>query len=190
MWHKKGVTGRKPRPPLTAERLRELALAYVGRFATTRAKLTRYLSGKVRERGWEGDREPDIAQLVDDCARLGFVDDAAFALSKARSLTGRGYGSGRVRQSLRAAGVADQDARAARDFAEQEAVEAALRLARRKRIGPYAAAPQEGEAREKALAAMIRGGHSFGLAKAIIALEPGAEPDLQSLSGAAGLTID
>lgn len=187
---KRAVTVRRPRPPLKAETLKELALAYVGRFATTRMKLSRYLTGKVRERGWEGTREPDIARIVDHCARLGFVDDAAFALSKARSLTGRGYGSGRVRQSLRAAGVADQDALPAKDLAEQEAVAAALRLARRKRIGPFSAVPMEREAREKALAAMIRGGHSFGLAKAIVALAPGADPDVASLSEAAGLTID
>ena len=165
-------------------------MAYVGRFATTRMKLSRYLAGKVRERGWAGNGEPDIAGLVDHCTRLGFVDDAAFALSKARSLTGRGYGSGRVRQSLRAAGVADQDAKAARDLADQEAVEAALRLARRKRIGPYAAAPLEREAREKALAAMVRGGHSFGLAKAIVALDPGADPDLAALYEAGARIID
>jgi len=187
---KRAVTVRRPRPPLNAEKLNELALTYVARFATTRAKLARYLIGKVRERGWQGSREPDIAEIVERCARLGFVDDAAFALSKARSLTGRGYGSGRVRQSLRAAGVADQDAQAATELAERNAVEAALRLASRKRIGPYSAAPMERDEREKALSAMVRGGHSFGLAKAIIALEPGAEPDLLSLSEAAGRIID
>ena len=39
---------RKPRPPLNSEKLNELALAYVGRFATTRAKLRSYLKRKVR----------------------------------------------------------------------------------------------------------------------------------------------
>jgi regulatory protein len=187
---KRAVTVRRPRPPLNAGTLKELALAYVGRFATTRARLARYLAGKLRERGWEGDQEPDIAGIVEHCGRLGFVDDAAFALSKARSLTGRGYGSGRVRQSLRAAGVTDEDAQPARELADQEAVEAALRLARRKRIGPYAPAPMEREAREKALAAMIRGGHSFGLARAIVALGPGAKLDLDALAAAAGVIID
>ena len=40
---------RKPRPPLDGEKLKELALAYVGRFATTRSKLATYLARKVRE---------------------------------------------------------------------------------------------------------------------------------------------
>ena len=111
-------------------------MTYVGRFATTRAKLARYLSGKVRERGWDAAQDPDYSSIVERCARNGFVDDAAFALSKARSLSGRGYGKARVVQTLRAAGVGDEEARPARALADDEAVEAALRLARRKRVGP------------------------------------------------------
>ena len=48
---------RKP-SPLTATRLQDLALSYVARFATTRAKLEAYLVRKLRERGWEGDDPP------------------------------------------------------------------------------------------------------------------------------------
>ena len=47
---------RKPRPPLNAAKLEELALGYVGRFATSRAKLLSYLKRKLRERGWDGDQ--------------------------------------------------------------------------------------------------------------------------------------
>src|SRR5205085_8707995 len=140
---------------------------------------------KLRERGWDGGDEPPIDGIIERCVRNGFVDDAAFALSKARSLTGRGYGQGRIRQSLRAAGVSDEDARSARSLADQEAVEAALRLARRKRIGPFAAETMDRPALEKALVAMIRGGHSFGLAKAIVAMDSGAEPDFDELRAAA-----
>jgi regulatory protein len=190
VWHKKGVTHRQPRPPLTQEKLAELALTYVGRFATSRMKLRRYLAGKVRERGWDGPDGPQIDDVVDRCVRNGFVDDAAFALAKARSLSGRGYGSGRVRQSLRAAGISDVDSRPAHALAREEAAEAALRLARRKRIGPFAAEIAPREMREKQLAAMIRAGHKYSLAKAILALGPGEEADPRSLSEAAGMEID
>ena len=184
------MAARRPRPPLDPATLDELALTYVGRFATTRAKLARYLRTKLRERGWAGDGEPAIEGIIERCVRNGFVDDAAFALSKARSLTGRGYGEGRVRQSLKVAGVSDEDSRSARTLADQEAVDAALRLARRKRIGPFAVEAMDRPARDKALAAMVRGGHPFGLAKAIVALDHGAEPDLDELRRAAGLAID
>lgn len=172
---------RKPRPPLDEEKLNELMLAYVARFATSRAKLAAYLSRKVRERGWAGAGDVPIEALVAKAVRVGFVDDAAFALSKALSLTGRGYGERRVGQALHAAGVAEVDSAAARDHARDDAVEAALRFARRRRIGPFAEGSADPRAGEKALAAMVRAGHGFRLAKAILALPPGAGIDRQAL---------
>jgi len=168
---------RKPRPPLDKERLEELALTYVGRFATTRAKLAAYLSRKIRERGWASDREPAIDGIVARLASLGYVDDAAYALSKSRSLTGRGYGAHRVRQSLKAAGIEEEDGEPAQSLAESEALDSALRFARRRKLGPFAASRPDPQTRQKALAAMVRAGHPFELSRAIVSLEPGAEPD-------------
>lgn len=186
MWHNQGVSrgngrqGRRERPrrelpPVDAERLREMALRYVGRFATTRAKLGDYLRRKLRERGWSGEAEPDVNGLVDRLVELGYVDDAAFALAKSRSLTARGYGEGRVRQALKLAGVRDDDGQEARDSAESEALEAALKFARRRKVGPFAVSRADPAERQKALAAMIRAGHSFTLSKALVDAEPGAE---------------
>ena len=120
---------RKPRPPLTAAKLDELALHYVGRFATSRSKLTTYLKRKLRERGWEGQAEPDLDGLAAKLARLGYVDDRAYAVSKARSLTSRGYGERRVGQALALAGIDEDDGSEARSLAQSEAVESALRKA-------------------------------------------------------------
>ena len=174
--------GRRPRPPLTAEKLEETALNYVGRFATSRAKLLSYLKRKLRERGWSGEGEPPLDALIERLARLGYVDDRAFALSKARSLASRGYGERRVAQALTIAGIDDEDRGDARDFAEAGAVEAALRFARRRSVGPFAASHPEPAERERALAAMIRAGHRFALAKAIMNMDPGQEPDTESLA--------
>jgi len=175
---------RKPRPPLTAAKLDELALHYVGRFATSRAKLLSYLKRKLRERGWDGETEPDLEGLAGKLVRLGYIDDRAFAISKARSLTSRGYGERRVGQALAMAGIGEDDGSEARSLARSEAVESALRFARRRSIGPFARAAPDPREREKALAAMIRAGHRFGLARVIVNLEPGAEADLEALGDA------
>ena len=173
--------GRKPRPPLDKDRLNELALFYVGRYATTRAKLGSYLVRKIRERGWEDTGNPEIERLVERFAEMGLVDDASFALAKSRSLSERGYGRGRVRQALRAAGIDETDGEAAREFAAEQAVDAAIRFARRRRIGPFAAECPDRKGREKALAAMIRAGHGFDLARSLVDAPPGAEFDLDEL---------
>jgi regulatory protein len=179
----KPTRGRKPLPPLDEARLNELALRYVGRFATTRAKLRSYLGRKVRERGWGGDREPDFAGMAERFAGLGYVDDASYALSKSQSLISRGYGKRRVVQALRAAGIGEDDSSTARDHADIEAVTAAVRFARRRRIGPFAqAVPADPRDRDKALAAMIRAGHAFDLSRTILALAPGEEVDIDQLN--------
>ena len=179
---------RRPRPPLDAASLNEVALAYVGRFATTRAKLRTFLHRKLRERGWEGTSAADLDGLAERFAALGYIDDTAYALSKSRSLTGRGYGLRRVEQSLRAAGVEEADAGSARQYAKDDCVEAALRFAQRRRIGPFATAVPDREARERAIGAMIRAGHAFGLARTIVNLPPGEEVDRLALSEAQGYT--
>lgn len=173
---------RKPRPPLNSDSLDELALTYVGRFATTRAKLAHYLARKIRERGWDGTAEPGVEAIAARMATLGYVDDAAYALSKSRALTGRGYGPRRVRQSLRAAGIEEQDSLPASELAQAERVEAALHFARRRRIGPFAGRRLERDEREKALAAMLRAGHDFSLSRAIVMLDPGSEVDVEALA--------
>ena len=171
----------RPRKPLNGERLHELALFYVGKFATTRAKLATYLNRKLRERGWEGDEPPDVERLVERLAGSGMIDDALYAQSKARSLTERGYGMARVRQSLRAAGINEMDGAEAQQLAAEGSADAALKFARRRRIGPYAERVLERPDREKALAAMVRAGHGFELARAIVNAEPGSELDLDDL---------
>jgi regulatory protein len=94
-----------------------------------------------------------------------------------------------VLEKLRAAGVAEEDGTAAREHAEAEAVAAALRFAKRRRIGPFAAAAiRDPREREKALGAMVRAGHGFGIARAIIALSPGADIDIEELSESGRLT--
>ena len=181
------VRARRERPPLDHKMLEELALRYVERFATTRAKLRDYLRRKLRERGWRGESAPDLEAISEQFAGLGYVDDAAYALSKARSLAGRGYGKRRLVQKLRVAGVDESDSESARAHADEEAVSAALRFAERRRLGPFAltAARDPGD-REKGLAAMVRAGHSFDLARAIIALAPGAAVDPEELRERAG----
>jgi regulatory protein len=172
---------RKQRPPLTAEKLEELALNYVGRFATSRSKLLSYMHRKIRERGWHDESDPHPDELADRMVALGYVDDRAFALSKARSLTARGYGERRVQQALMIAGIDEEQGADARQVAAEEAVNAALKFASRRSIGPYRTAKQTPQERERAIAAMVRAGHRFVLAKAITDLNPGENPDFTVL---------
>ncbi|VVT04606.1 RecX family transcriptional regulator [Sphingomonas sp. EC-HK361] len=168
--------GRAAPPPLDAAALERLALRYVERFATSRAKLADYLRRKIRERGWEGEAaDPDA--LAARLAELGYIDDRAFAEARARSLGRRGLGARRVQDAWRQAGIEAQDTAAIRPDVDERAAETALAFARRKRIGPFALAASDRPRREKQLAAMLRAGHGFAIARAIVDAPPGASTE-------------
>ena len=156
-------------------------MAYVGRFATTRAKLASYLRRKINEKGWDGQNPPEIAQLVERLAALGYIDDAAFALSKARTLGARGYGERRVSQMLHQSGFGEADGAPAKAAASDGATAAAIRYAQRRRLGPFAPQVPDLKARDRALAAMIRAGHGFDLARRLIDLAPDRDTDPDTL---------
>ncbi len=166
---------REPRP-IDAAQLQELALGYAARYATTTAKLRRYLQRKLRERLWTPEQPADIDALLDRIAALGYVDDRAFAAAKLRDMRGRGFGLARVRGALSAAGVAREDVAAALapdDDADgpDSAFAPAIAFARRRRFGPFARPDTVSDParRNRELAAMARAGHGFDVARQVLA---------------------
>ena len=165
-----GRPGRRAPRPLDAARIEELALAYVARFATSRAKLEGYLRRKLRERGWAGEDdsgEGAVSALAARFVAAGYVDDAAFARAKTGSLLRRGYGARRVAQALGAAGIA-KDVREEVRAGEGAQRRAALALARKRGFGPFGRALLDRPAREKQIAAMLRAGHRMDSARELV----------------------
>ncbi len=161
---------KKPPPPLSEERLRAIAIRYVERYQTTRQRLRRLLQRKVRERGWEeGLPPPDFDGLIEQMAGLGYVNDAAFAEARMRSLARRGLGRARIAADLAAAGI-DRDSREAL-LESADPWRAALDFARRKRFGPFGAAIADPRQRQRQLAAFARAGHPQRLAVRILDAE-------------------
>ena len=172
----RNATSRRSRrtpKPLDRTRLNDLALAYVARFATSAGKLRTYLNRKLRERGWDGDEGPDVDRLVSKFVDRGYVDDRGFGRMKASGLLARGYGARRVDETLRSAGL-DEGLRDELAPAEREARQAAISLARRRRFGPFGIVHEDEpveerhKRREKQLAAMVRAGHTFAHAQAVL----------------------
>ena len=144
-------------------------MSYVARFATTAKGLERYCRRKLRERGWSEDEpQPNIDALVQRFVRNGYVNDGEYARVRAGSLLRRGYGARRIHATLDAAGVAGNDRG---EIEEAEARRAALRLARKRRFGPFGAdgaSPDDRAVREKQIAAMIRAGHPLDSARELV----------------------
>ena len=170
---------KRVKPPLTEAKLRDLALHYAARFASTGARLEGYLVRKIRERGLAEDAEGravevDVPALVARLVELGYVDDDAYARTRARDLGARGYGARRVEETLRHAGVGEG---LRRQHAPGEAAgrRAAALMAQKRRLGPFGPPAEGGDAlarrkaHEKAVAAMLRAGHQYEHVKVILA---------------------
>jgi regulatory protein len=167
--HRQRRAHERPAPrPIDAAGLQALALQYVARYATTAANLAAYLARKLKERPWTGDTPPDITAITARMVELGYIDDAAWAAMKGRAMSARGLGPRRVAQALHAAGVSPPTADP--DATEASPLIAAVRLAEKKRLGPFARVPQNDPASQRrALAAMLRAGHSFDVARQVLA---------------------
>ncbi|WP_432769234.1 MAG: RecX family transcriptional regulator [Sphingopyxis sp.] len=180
----------RTRKALGAARLDELALSYVARFATSRAKLTRYLSRKIRESEWidESDAMAACEAVADRMERLQFLDDRQYAVMRAGAMTRRGLGVRRVKAQLYVDGIAAADSGEAIESAEAAAMDAAVGFARRRRFGPFAAvAAGDPKLRERQIAAFLRAGHPMTLARRILAIAPGDDDALAALDDAAAL---
>lgn len=188
----KGKHGRKragPRQPrkISPTYLERAALYYLERYATSAENLRRVLRRKVMRsaRYHEGVHETDaaaaeewISALVERYIRSGLLNDRTYAEARARSLHGRGKGLRAIRGTLAQKGVAeDVIEQAIATLAEEEAVEtpaaldlrAALKLARKRRLGPFGTHPDtRDENRERDMARLARAGFSYDIARRVI----------------------
>lgn len=162
-------------PSYDAATLERAALDYAARYATTRARLGAYLHRKLRERGWSGDGDAPVAALVERFADHGYVDDRAFATARAGALIKRGYGGRRIGAALRAAGIDAEIAESLKARIDAGAGEAAMRFARRKRIGPFFAGSADPAQKRRWIAMMARAGHPMDQILRVLDIMPGEE---------------
>jgi SOS response regulatory protein OraA/RecX len=123
---------------LDRERLRTVALERRRHDALTKAaRLLRYRDlseQRLAERlARAGVRAPERAEALDTLGRAGFVDDGRYALERARSLAGRGFGGAAIQLALEQDGVAGAEVEAALAALEPERDRATRIAARRGR---------------------------------------------------------
>lgn len=166
---------RAARPPgkVTAAYVERAALAYLERFASSADNLRRVLTRKVERRCRLREEEPEpFLPLVDDVVRLivasGLVDDRRYAEARTASLRRRGGSARLIVAKLAAKGV-EREVAAAALAGDTDADEraAAKALARRRRFGLYRTRDRAVH-RDKDLAALVRAGFNYGLARSVI----------------------
>src|SRR6478736_5945041 len=161
---------RKTIKPITAKYLQNAATFYLERYPSTAEGLRRVLNRRVRKAEMaEAPVIDNVKQTIDAIVAkfvdAGVIDDQAFAQTKARALHRRGTSTRLTRQKLRLAGIDADTLDKAIEGLDQELDtdprqrewQAAVALARRRRLGPFRQ-KDRADNRNRDLAAMARGG--------------------------------
>lgn len=167
---------------MSEARLERIALHHLDRYDATVAHLRRLLRRRVerslREHGGEsGPWDEAIDTLLQRLVDAGLLDDRRFARVRCDALRRRGASIRHIRADLRERGVPGPILEACLRSQHEEEHEvppervAAIRLARRRRFGPWRDPARRAERRDKDLAAMARAGFAFGLARDIVDAE-------------------
>jgi regulatory protein len=166
-------------PAPTRSKLHEAALAHLARYGTTQAGLIRVLDRRVDR--WARRAENVEPETLAGCRRAvrevaqalvasGVIDDAAFAESRARSLTRAGRSQRAVAAHLGARGVAQDTVREALPGDPEIELAACLAATRRRRIGAFRRPDAEAdELRE--LGVLARAGFGHEVASRALAME-------------------
>ena len=158
------------------------AVDYLGRYASSRHKLgqilQRFASRKLTDYDAD-DIAAAIEQTIYQCSQLGYLNDRQFAVTVARSQRRLGRSQALIRQRLRQHALDDDIiAQALAEADENSAngdLQAAIRFAQRRRLGPFAqrhsAHLQRLDARQwkqRDLGAMARAGFSMATSRQIL----------------------
>ena len=160
------------------------AVHYLGRYTASQQRLREVLKRFALRKLESHDRD-DVDRAVEtviaDCVRLGYVDDSAFALSRARGKRRAGRSALAIRRSLQEHAIDPQLVDDALQAADEDMADgelaAALRHAGRRRIGPYSLREVDEAGRNRHLASFARAGFSLAVARQVMALENAAAAD-------------
>ena len=159
--------------PVDRAWLERVAKDYLERYASTEANLRRVLRRRIRKEGGDVAALDAIAdELVARLVAIGAVDDAAFVAARVRSLLRRGKAPPAIRQALLAKGARREQIDPVLAEVDDDAkLEAAARLVRRRRFGPYHDDPRvRRERRTKELQALARAGFRYDEAARVLDL--------------------
>lgn len=170
---------RKPAKKITPQRLKNVGLFYLKRFESSVSNLRGVLQKKVNTYAHENpdfNREQALGWVEDVLAefeRLHYLDDARFAEIKIRSYLEAGKPARYIQNKLREKGVAEKLINDLLQQQEYNPEEMALKLAKRKKIGPFHKDEEERRlCRQKDMGTLIRAGFDYDVVCKVLAYNP------------------
>ena len=171
---------KKPRPArkITRQRLKNIALYYLQRFETSSENLKAVLLRRVNVYAFQN---PDwnrqeavgwIDEIVAQFEGYGYVDDARFAEMKIKDYLAAGKSVRYIKGKMQLKGIDENMVDSLLEGQDYDEYEAALHLAKKKRIGPFRADEESRrENRQKDMGTLVRAGFGYDTAQKIMDLE-------------------
>ncbi len=153
---------------LTYETLEKLALGYLDRFDSTVVNLQRVLLRKVRATAGDEDARTMVDRLLAQYVRDGILDDRRYAATMAAGLRRRGASLRAIRRKLAARGVDEATVGSALDaegIDEAGELEAAQRLVKKRKLGPWRKPGERVPRRARDFAVLARAGFSLEVSR-------------------------
>lgn len=170
---------------ITKERLRNIALYHLERFATSAENLRRVLYRRTLKAAKHHETDIEqarawIDEVVDGLVRSDAIDDSRYADGKTLTMLRRGQSPRKIRAYLASKGVSGETINTALAHATEEVgnpdLEAARAYAMRRRLGPFRTKDSSPETKQKELSALGRAGFRYDIARRIVDAE--SEDDL------------
>ena len=159
--------------------LRDLAYSYLEKYNPSKQQLKVYLLKKylTKIKGTKSKKEVTaiIDKIISNLEKNKIINDEVYSDSKARMFLKRGYSLNKINQSLRNKGIEYKYIKQSIDKIKDNEIEpdfvSALKLCKRRRIGPLR--PEENRVLfyKKDMGILARGGFSFEMSKRILDLE-------------------
>ena len=159
--------------------LKDLAYSYLEKYNPSKQQLKVYLLKKylLKIKGSRSKKEVSaiIDEIILNLEKNKILNDEMYSDSKARMFLKRGYSLNKINQSLRSKGIEDKYVKQSIDKIKENEIDpdfvSALKLCRRRRIGPVRPESNRELFYKKDMAILARGGFSFDLSKRVLDLD-------------------
>ena len=159
--------------------LRDLAYSYLEKYSPSKQQLKVFLLKKYLTKIKGTKTKKEVSSIIDEIVlkleKNRIINDELYSDSKARMFLKRGYSLNKINQSLRNKGIDIKYIKQSIDKIKDNEIEpdfvSALKLCKRRRIGPLRPQANRELFYRKDMGILARGGFSFDLSKRVLNLE-------------------
>ena len=163
---------------ITPQRLKNIALYYLKRFESSVANLRSVLQRRVNDYAYQnkefdrGEAYQWIEDILTDFQRYGYLNDSRYAEIKIKDYMSAGKSVRYIKGKMREKGIDEEILSALLEDQENDEFEAALKLAKKKHIGPFRKDEEARfENRQKDMGTLVRAGFSYDVVQRVVGYE-------------------